>query len=105
LSAVPWFSYRGLIVSNQAKQTVRAASTFGFLGAAVVAGAYLCSWSGVFAASVPLQPSDDPLANRLQIVEPRALDLGNAGQPVAKGDEAVMLQNWVYTNGNPSQGR
>ena len=92
-------------MTNELKPTVRAVSTFAFLAAAVVlAGAYLCSWGGLFAAPVALQASDDPLANRLQIVEPTARTRA-AAQPAVGGETAALLKNWVYTDDNTSQNR
>ncbi len=92
-------------MTNQAKQTVWVAVPFALLAATVVLGAaFVYSWSGLVAAPVALQASDDPLANRLQIVEPPAR-VRAAAQPTANGETATLLQNWVYTDDNTSQNR
>jgi hypothetical protein len=74
----------------------------------VLAGVYVFTSGNLFASPAALQPSDDPLANRLAIVDPpaRSLEQVNAQTQVAGNGEAVTpLNNWVYTASPPSRSR
>jgi hypothetical protein len=88
---------------------VKSLTTFTFLAALVaLAGFYVFSSGNLFASPTALQPSDDPLANRLAIVDPpaRTLEQVNAQNQVAANGEAVTpLNNWVYTASPPSRSR
>jgi hypothetical protein len=88
---------------------MRAFGTFAILAAVVAStGFYVCSSGQLFGSTASFQPFEDPLANRLSIVDPPARTLAKAdapSQPAAKGEQVTPLYNWVYTVNPPTRNR
>jgi hypothetical protein len=84
--------------------TVRTIATTTFLGGVVALSvATVFSWGNLFAASAP-QAGDDPLTNRLAIVEPFDRTRTEAAGRTAVNSAAVTdLNNWEFTDTNPSR--
>ena len=93
-------------MSGKTNIDVRAVTTFTFLTAVVIlAAASVFTWGNLLAAAPPLRAEDDPLTNRLAIVEPPALAVATAraNQTATEPETVTTLKNWVFTDGPPTR--